>query len=145
MLESVCCSLIRTDESQVCCCSWFKLTLSKAQRMPPLPFYFLFSSCFLFGSVWSFQHRPVFVSDSAEGPDPAAEEDQSVVVTCHQDSVEVAVRAHLLDPGLVGLRLGPDGAGEGGLCTAWLSADGHLSVRAPLMGCGSRVMVGEAL
>lgn len=120
----------------------------KALTMPPLPLYFLFSSCFLFGSVWSFQHRPVFESDS-EDPDgvpSAAVEAQTVVVTCHQDSVEVevVVRAHLLDPGLVGLRLGPDGVG-GGPCIAWQSADGHLSIRAPLMGCGSRVMVGELL
>ncbi|XP_013880003.1 zona pellucida sperm-binding protein 3 [Austrofundulus limnaeus] len=113
--------------------------------MPPLPLYFLFPSCFLFGSVWSFQHGPVFesASDSVEdGVLPAAEEDQTVVVTCHQDSVEVVVRAHLLDPGLVGLGLGPDGAG-GGPCTAWLSADGHLSIRAPLVGCGSRVMLSD--
>lgn len=111
-------------------------------RMPPLLLYFLFS-LLLFHPVQSSPPRP-----DSDGAPPATDEDRALVVKCRQDSVEVELRAHLLDSDLsgrlLGLQLGPDGAG-GGHCSAGSSADGPLSIRAPLSSCGSRVLVGERL
>ncbi|MED6290320.1 hypothetical protein CHARACLAT_011907 [Characodon lateralis] len=80
---------------------------------------------------------------SSQSEDPAAnEEHQALVVSCQEDSIEIVMRPHLLDPNppveLVGLRLGPSGSGWD-RCTARCSADGEFIIRAPLAECGSRV------
>ncbi|XP_037530525.1 zona pellucida sperm-binding protein 3 [Nematolebias whitei] len=106
--------------------------------MPPLPLYFLFS-LLLFDPV---QGSP----PKSDGVLPATDDERALVVKCRQGSVEVEMRAHLLDPGLSGrlvvLRLGPDGAG-GGPCSAGPSSGEPLSIRAPLSGCGSRALFTE--
>ncbi|XP_029942759.1 uncharacterized protein LOC115384661 [Salarias fasciatus] len=124
--------------------------------MPPLPPVLLL--LLLLGGLppaggYSYQTEPLFLTFSelaaleAESRRedggralPAAGEEltrASLEVRCHEDSMEVLLRAPPFDPGLAAeprrLRLGPVPAPP---CTARLSGPGLLSVRAPLRRCG---------
>lgn len=98
----------------------------------------------------TYQTKPLFLSFS----DLAALEANShlgdhrvktFVVKCHEDSIEVVMKAHLFDPGLPvepwHLRLGP----AQHHCTAKVSGNGEYIIRARLTDCGSEVMVGDPL
>lgn len=73
---------------------------------------------------------------------------KTFVVRCHEDSVEVVIKAHLFDPALpvqpAHLGLGSAGASQEH-CRARESASGEYVIRASLSDCGSQVMVGEPL
>lgn len=70
------------------------------------------------------------------------------VVKCHEDSIEILMKAYLFDPRLAvepkHFRLGPVGAAQHH-CTARVSGNGEYVIRARLTDCGSEVMVGEPL
>ncbi|XP_041840321.1 zona pellucida sperm-binding protein 3-like [Melanotaenia boesemani] len=123
------------------------------------PFYILSHLVSVEG--YSYQTKPLFLSYSElaaleanaqlkvpDGSTTAAktEEGKTYMVKCHEDSIEVKIRAHLFDAGLseepTRLRLGAASAAEGP-CTAKLSADGEYVIRAPLDECGNRVMFTE--
>nr|XP_054603741.1 zona pellucida sperm-binding protein 3-like isoform X1 [Nothobranchius furzeri] len=110
------------------------------QTMPPFSGYLMFGPLFCLNLVRSFTHQTEPLHAPHNG------EDQTLVVTCHEDSMEVLMRARLLGSRLavelVGMRLGADGAAGGG-CSTWLSSDGDFVIWAPLAGCGSRVMFTE--
>ena len=109
---------------------------------------------------YTYQTKPLYLSYSdlaaleAAGHvgDPfisaAADEDrgETVTVKCLEDSIEVVVKAHFLHGGPptepVRLRLGLDSGAED-RCAAKLSLNGDYVIRAPLVECGNRVMVGE--
>ncbi|XP_068163840.1 zona pellucida sperm-binding protein 3-like isoform X2 [Antennarius striatus] len=102
---------------------------------------------------YSYQTEPLFLSFSelaaleASSSDPSetpASPDgiQTFVLTCQEDSMEVLIRAHLLDPSLAlephRFWLGPPSS-RGRHCSAQASGDGGYIIRAPLGGCGSTV------
>lgn len=109
---------------------------------------------------YTYQTEPLFLSFSElaalEGkpsyqtnkPTSYFRDHNMFVVNCHEDSIEVVIKAYLFDPRLTvepeHLRLGPVGAGQRH-CTARVSANGEYIIRAPLTDCGSTVMVGEPL
>ncbi|KAL7375378.1 hypothetical protein ABVT39_016352 [Epinephelus coioides] len=128
--------------------------------MPPTSLYFTLSLYFLSKLVsvfpYSYQTKPLFLSFS----DLAALEANSLhqpnkphfvadhrlktfAVKCHEDSMEVVMKAYLFDPGRpvepTHLRLGSVRA-AGNHCTAKESGNGELVIRAALTECGSRVM-----
>uniref|UniRef100_A0A3Q3Q3M6 Zona pellucida sperm-binding protein 3 n=1 Tax=Monopterus albus TaxID=43700 RepID=A0A3Q3Q3M6_MONAL len=65
---------------------------------------------------------------------------KTLVVKCHEDSVEVVMKAHLFGPGWpvdpAHLRLGLVGAAQS-QCRATVSGRGEYVIRAPLTDCGS--------
>ncbi|XP_034532844.1 zona pellucida sperm-binding protein 3-like isoform X2 [Notolabrus celidotus] len=68
---------------------------------------------------------------------------KTFVLKCHEDSIEVVMKAHLFHPELPvepdHLRLGPVGAAEEHHCKAKVSGSGDFIIRAPLTYCGSRM------
>lgn len=110
---------------------------------------------------YTYQTKPLFISfsDLAElernSPDRTNKPNslfrdhkvKTFGVKCHEDSVEVVMKAYLFDPNLPvtpeHLRLGPAGAGLHH-CAAKASENGEFIIRAPLTDCGGEVMVGEA-
>uniref|UniRef100_A0A3P8SJC0 Zona pellucida sperm-binding protein 3 n=1 Tax=Amphiprion percula TaxID=161767 RepID=A0A3P8SJC0_AMPPE len=80
----------------------------------------------------------------------AAGEDEvkTFVLKCHEDNMEVVMKAQLFDPGLpaepMRLRLGPVAA-AGDHCVAKVTGNGEYIVRAPLAECGNKVMVDSAV
>lgn len=73
-------------------------------------------------------------------------DDTTLAVKCHEDSLEVVIRARLFDPRLpvepTHFRLGPISAGQRH-CVPAVSRDGEYVIRAPLTECGTAVTVGE--
>uniref|UniRef100_A0A3Q1EX63 Zona pellucida sperm-binding protein 3 n=1 Tax=Acanthochromis polyacanthus TaxID=80966 RepID=A0A3Q1EX63_9TELE len=75
----------------------------------------------------------------------AAGEDgvKTFVLKCHEENMEVVMKAQLFDPGLsaepMRLRLGPVGA-AGDHCVAKVTGNGEYIIRAPLAECGNKVM-----
>ncbi|KAM6894221.1 zona pellucida sperm-binding protein 3-like [Lycodopsis pacificus] len=67
---------------------------------------------------------------------------ETLVLKCHEDSMEVVMKADLFDPGRpvepTRLRLGPFSALRDH-CTARVSGNGEYIIRAPLTECGSKV------
>uniref|UniRef100_A0A3Q1HG72 Zona pellucida sperm-binding protein 3 n=1 Tax=Acanthochromis polyacanthus TaxID=80966 RepID=A0A3Q1HG72_9TELE len=80
----------------------------------------------------------------------AAGEDgvKTFVLKCHEENMEVVMKAQLFDPGLsaepMRLRLGPVGA-AGDHCVAKVTGNGEYIIRAPLAECGNKVMVDSAV
>ncbi|XP_033472671.2 zona pellucida sperm-binding protein 3-like [Epinephelus lanceolatus] len=128
--------------------------------MPPTSLYFTLSLYFLSKLVsvfpYSYQTKPLFLSfsdlatleaNSLHQPNKphfvADHRLKTFAVKCHEDSMEVVVKAYLFDPGRpvepTHLRLGPVRA-AGDHCTAKESGNGELVIRAALTECGSRVM-----
>ncbi|XP_037614499.1 zona pellucida sperm-binding protein 3-like isoform X1 [Sebastes umbrosus] len=104
---------------------------------------------------YTYQTEPLFLSFSELAALEAAEsvhhtnklhfEDHKVktfVLKCHEDSIEVVMKAYLFDPGLpvepTHLRLGRFSAARDH-CTAKVSGNGEYVIRAPLTECGSKV------
>lgn len=118
-------------------------------------------------SCYTYQTEPLFMSFSdlaaleaksraqtteASGPiggTPAAggHKVKTLEVKCDEDGVEVVLKVNLFDPGRpvgpsrLGLGLGLVSASQS-LCAAAVSGDGEYVIRAPLTGCGGKVMVG---
>lgn len=73
---------------------------------------------------------------------------KTFVVKCHEDSIEVVMKAYLFDPVLpvepTHFRLGPVSAAQRH-CTARMSGHGEYTIRAALTDCGGKVMVGDLL
>ena len=124
--------------------------------MPLISSYLTLSLYFLSKSVpirgYTYQSEPLFLSFSdlaaLEAISLSHEAEKTFVVKCHEDGVEVVMKAGLFDPGRpvqpTHFRLGPLGAAAGGdLCTATESGDGEFIIRAPLTECGSKVTVSE--
>uniref|UniRef100_A0A3B5AHE4 Zona pellucida sperm-binding protein 3 n=1 Tax=Stegastes partitus TaxID=144197 RepID=A0A3B5AHE4_9TELE len=117
---------------------------------------------------YSYQTKPLFLSfpdlaaleatslDTTDNPhfeDPVGEiatagDDEPFVLKCHEDSIEVVMRAQLFDPGLpaepMRLRLGPARDVQD-RCIARVSGNGEYIIRAPLAECGNKVMVESAV
>ncbi|KAM7366306.1 hypothetical protein PAMP_015756 [Pampus punctatissimus] len=72
---------------------------------------------------------------------------KTFVVKCHEDSIEVVMKAYLLDPALpvepTHLRLGPIDSAQSH-CTAEVSEHGDYIIRAALTDCGGRLMFTES-
>ncbi|XP_044041050.1 zona pellucida sperm-binding protein 3-like [Siniperca chuatsi] len=114
-------------------------------------------------TIWcyTYQTKPLFLSfsdlatleanslDQLNEPnsrfgDPAGDHKvKAFVVKCHEDSIEVVMKAYLFDPRLPvepkHLRLGPVSAVQHH-CTAKVSGNGEYVIIAPLTDCGSNVM-----
>ncbi|CAK6952902.1 zona pellucida sperm-binding protein 3-like isoform X2 [Scomber scombrus] len=71
---------------------------------------------------------------------------KTFVVKCHEDSIEVVMKAYLFDPARpvepTHLRIGPVSAAHSH-CTARVSGHGKYIIRAALTDCGGRVMFTE--
>lgn len=140
--------VIRPDQIQLCWL-WLLLTVcireaSVNQTMPRFPLCFLLSFCFVRARTYQPKQLSLTHSDPAalEEVPAAAEYHEALVVSCEENSIEIRMRPHLLDPAeLVRMRLGPPGRGRDG-CAARRSAYGELVIGAPLAECGSRMMVG---
>uniref|UniRef100_A0A8C9YC89 Zona pellucida sperm-binding protein 3 n=1 Tax=Sander lucioperca TaxID=283035 RepID=A0A8C9YC89_SANLU len=100
----------------------------------------------------TFQTKPLFLSFSELatqmnkphfGDRVGDHEVKTFVLKCHEDSIEVVMKAYLFDPGLpvepTHLRLGPFSAAQDH-CTAKVSGNGEYIIRAPLTDCGSKLM-----
>uniref|UniRef100_A0A3B4ZVQ9 Zona pellucida sperm-binding protein 3 n=1 Tax=Stegastes partitus TaxID=144197 RepID=A0A3B4ZVQ9_9TELE len=92
-------------------------------------------------------------TDNPHFEDPVGEiatagDDEPFVLKCHEDSIEVVMRAQLFDPGLpaepMRLRLGPARDVQD-RCIARVSGNGEYIIRAPLAECGNKVMVESAV
>lgn len=130
--------------------------------MPPFRVYFTVSLYILSkletSRCYTYQSKPLFLSfselaalegnslDQVNKPNSHSGDHKvkTFVVKCDGDSVEVVMKAYLLDPSLPvepeHLRLGPVSAGRRH-CTAKVSGNGEYIIRAPLTDCGSEVMV----
>ncbi|XP_068444342.1 zona pellucida sperm-binding protein 3-like [Clinocottus analis] len=106
----------------------------------------------------TYQTKPLFLSFSdlaaldaassretnkARVGDPVvAHKVKTFAVKCHEDAVEIVMKAYLFDPGLpvqpTQLRLGPFSPVQDH-CTAKMSPTGDYVIRAPLAECGSKV------
>lgn len=109
---------------------------------------------------YTYQTQPLFLSfaELAEleqnpsyqpnKPTSYLRHDKTFAVRCHEDSMEVVIRAHLFDPRLpvepTHFRLGLFSTGQR-RCMPGVSRDGEYVIRAPLTECGTAVMVGEPL
>lgn len=111
---------------------------------------------------YSYQTKPLFLSfselaalertslDRTERPDAHVGDPtvKTFVVKCHEDSIEVVMKAYLFDPSWhvepKDLRLGPVGAAEHH-CVARGSGNREYIIRAHLTDCGGKVTVGEVL
>uniref|UniRef100_A0A3B5AG37 Zona pellucida sperm-binding protein 3 n=1 Tax=Stegastes partitus TaxID=144197 RepID=A0A3B5AG37_9TELE len=91
-------------------------------------------------------------TDNPHFEDPVGEiatagDDEPFVLKCHEDSIEVVMRAQLFDPGLpaepMRLRLGPARDVQD-RCIARVSGNGEYIIRAPLAECGNKVMFTES-
>lgn len=100
---------------------------------------------------YTYQTKPLFLSFSElEGNEPTFyltdPEMKTFVVDCGPDSVEVAFKVHLFDPGRPvepeDLRLGPVARHH---CRAKASGSGDYVIKAALADCGGAVTVGSAL
>ncbi|XP_060887537.1 zona pellucida sperm-binding protein 3-like isoform X2 [Labrus mixtus] len=73
---------------------------------------------------------------------------KTFVLKCHEDSIEVTMKARLFHPALPvepeHFRLGPVGASVQRHCTAKVSGNGDYIIRAPLTDCGSEVMLTQS-
>ncbi|XP_073331512.1 zona pellucida sperm-binding protein 3-like isoform X2 [Pagrus major] len=105
---------------------------------------------------YSYQTKPLFLSfselaalernslDRTKRPNSHVEDHtvKTFVVKCHEDSIEVVMKAYLFDPRQrvepKDLRLGRVGAAEH-LCTAKVSGNGEYIIRAHLTDCGGKV------
>ncbi|XP_074518509.1 zona pellucida sperm-binding protein 3-like [Halichoeres trimaculatus] len=69
---------------------------------------------------------------------------KNFVLKCHEDSIEVVMKAHLLHPELPvepdHISLGPAGAAAEHHCKAKVSGNGDYVIRAPLSDCGGHMM-----
>lgn len=105
-------------------------------------------------NCYTYHTKPLFLSSSdvedlvwiiTAGGDHKV---KTFVVTCHEDSIEVVIKAYLFDPALpvepTHFRLGPVRAAQDH-CRASESANGEYVIRASPSDCGSQVMVGEPL
>ncbi|XP_070786317.1 zona pellucida sperm-binding protein 3-like [Enoplosus armatus] len=134
--------------------------------MPLIPVYWTVSLYILskLQTIWchTYQTKPLFLSfsdlatleanslaqtnkpNSHFGGPVGHHKLKTFVVKCHEDSVEVVMKAHLFDPRLPvqpkHLRLGPVGAAQHH-CSAKVSGNEEYIIRAPLTDCGSKVMV----
>ncbi|XP_044197536.1 zona pellucida sperm-binding protein 3-like isoform X1 [Thunnus albacares] len=143
--------------------------------MPLISVHFTFSIYILFKLVavrcYTYQTKPLFLSFSdlaaleansnkpnthpwSNTRDPAGiitaageHKVKTFVVKCHEDSIEVVMKAYLFDPALpvepTHLRLGPVSAAHSH-CTARKSEHGEYIIRAALSDCGGRVMFTES-
>lgn len=102
-------------------------------------------------NCYTYQTKPLYFSFSGAGDLPEItaagyHKVKTFVVSCHEDSIEVVIKAHLFDPVLpvqpTHLGLCSVGASEDH-CRARESANGEYIIRASLSDCGSQVMVGE--
>ncbi|XP_030287322.1 zona pellucida sperm-binding protein 3-like isoform X3 [Sparus aurata] len=111
---------------------------------------------------YSYQTKPLFLSfselaalertslDRTERPDAHVGDPtvKTFVVKCHEDSIEVVMKAYLFDPSWhvepKDLRLGPVGAAEHH-CVARGSGNREYIIRARLTDCGGKVTVGDTL
>ncbi|XP_039679117.1 zona pellucida sperm-binding protein 3-like isoform X2 [Perca fluviatilis] len=104
----------------------------------------------------TFQTKPLFLSFSEMatqmnkphfGDRVGDHKVKTFVLKCHEDSIEVVMKAYLFDPGLpvepTHLSLGPFSA-EQDHCTAKVSGNGEYIIRAPLTDCGSKLMFTES-
>ncbi|XP_034413408.1 zona pellucida sperm-binding protein 3-like [Cyclopterus lumpus] len=122
-----------------------------------LPLYIL--SRLVTIQCYTYQTKPIFLSFSdlaaleadsshetnkARFGDPVVDHKvKTFAVKCHEDAVEVVMKAYLFDQGRLPvepthLRLGPFSAVQDH-CTAKMSAIGEYVIRAPLAECGSEV------
>lgn len=122
-----------------------------ATMSTPIPMFVLYALFKLITvSCYTYQTQPLFlsVSDLEDVVLTAGGEHKvkTFVVKCHEDSIEVVIRASLFDPALLveptHLRLGPVSAARDH-CRASESANGEYVMRAALGDCGSLLMVGE--
>lgn len=98
-----------------------------------------------FAELAELEQNPSFWTNK---PTSYLRDDEPFAVKCHEDSIEVVIRAHLFDPRLpvepTHFRLGPISAGHRH-CMPGVSGDGEYVIRAPLTECGTAVMVGAPL
>lgn len=122
----------------------------------PLPSLYLtlslyFLSKFVTIHSYTYQTEPLFLSFSdlaaLEAISLSHKAEKTFVVKCHEDSIEVVMKARLFDPGRpvepTHFRLGPLGAAGGDHCRAREAGGGEFIIRAPLAECGSKVTVSE--
>ncbi|KAM6960373.1 zona pellucida sperm-binding protein 3-like [Tautogolabrus adspersus] len=109
---------------------------------------------------YTYQTKPLFLSFSdlaaleknslKQTNSPSAHQrlKKTFVLKCHEDSIEVVIKAHLFHPELPvepeHLRLGPVGASVQRHCTAKVSGNGDYIIRALLTDCGSEVMLTQS-
>ncbi len=132
--------------------------------MPLISVYFTVSLYILFDleavCCYTYQTKPLFLSfsdlaelernslDQTNKPNSVVGDHtvKTFVLKCHEDSVEVVMKAYLFDPERPvepqQLRLGPVRAALHH-CTAKVSGNGEYIIRATLTDCGSQMMVGE--
>lgn len=137
-----------------------------ATTMPLISAYFTLSLYILSKldtiGCYSYQTKPLVLSfselaalertslDRTERPDAHVGDPtvKTFVVKCHEDSIEVVMKAYLFDPSWhvepKDLRLGPVGAAEHH-CVARGSGNREYIIRAHLTDCGGKVTVGEVL
>ncbi|XP_075968558.1 zona pellucida sperm-binding protein 3-like isoform X2 [Anarhichas minor] len=131
-------------------------TMPLAPLCSTLPLYIL--SGLVAIQCYTYQTEPLFLSfsemaaleaDSLHetntphfGDPVGGHEVKTFVLKCHEDSMEVVIKADLFDPGRpvepTHLRLGPFSAVRDH-CTARVSGNGEYIIRAPLTECGSKV------